>query len=176
VPDETPTPPPVPASRRRRLAIRLGIGFAAVLTLFVLVVFVLPSPLARYVIDSQLENLGIQHDGIETVDIDLWNSHVRAGPVTFHSGEAQQGQIGETGFDYSFTAVFKGRAFVQTFYLHGVDLYIARLEDGAIEINGINLQEIGLLFDFLASSFVPPTLSAGAHRRQPSRPLVPSSF
>lgn len=143
MPDETQAPPPAPASRRRRLALRLGIGFAAMLTVFVLVVFVLPSPLARYVIDSQLENLGIQHDGIDTVDIDLWNSHVRAGPVTFHSGEAQQGQIGETGFDYSFTAFFKGRAFVQTFYLQGVDLYIARLEDGAIEINGINLQEIG---------------------------------
>ena len=143
MPDETQSPAPAPTSRRRRLAIKLGIGFAAALSLFLLVVFVLPSPLARYVIDSQLENLGIQHDGIDTVDIDLWNSHVRAGPVTFHSGEAQRGQIGETGFDYSFTAFFKGRAFVQTFYLHGVDLYIARLQDGSIEINGINLREIG---------------------------------
>jgi hypothetical protein len=143
LPDDTQTPAPAPTSRRQRLTIRLGIGFAAALTLFVLVVFVLPSPLARYVIDSQLENLGIQHSGIDTVEIDLWNSHVRAGPMTFHSNEAQQGQIGETGFDYSFGAFFKGRAFVQTFYLHGVDLYIARLEDGAIEINGINLQEIG---------------------------------
>ena len=121
----------------------MGIGALVALALFVLVIFVLPAPLARYVIESQLEKLGIQHSGIETVDIDLWNRHVRAGPVSFHSGEKPEGQIGETGFDYSFGAIFKGRAFVQTFYLQGVDLYIARLQDGSIEINGINLQEIG---------------------------------
>ncbi len=136
------TPSPPKASRRRRLATRLGIGAGALLVLFVLVVFVLPTPLARYVIESQLEDLGIQHDGIDTVDIDLWNSEVRAGPVTFRSGEAQDGQIGETGFDYSFGELFEGHAFVQTFYLRGVDIYVARLENGAIEINGINLQDL----------------------------------
>ncbi|MGD1879145.1 MAG: DUF748 domain-containing protein [Kiloniellaceae bacterium] len=142
MPADTPASPPSAAKRRRRLAIRAGIGAGIALLLFVLVVFVLPTPLARYVIEAQLENLGIQHDGIDTVDIDLWNSHVRAGPVQFHAGNAERGQIGDTGFDYSFGAFFKGRAFVQTFYLSGVDLHIARLEDGAIEINGINLREI----------------------------------
>ncbi|WP_340117232.1 DUF748 domain-containing protein [Pelagibius sp. 7325] len=131
-----------PHARRRRLAIRAGIGTGIAVVLFVLVVFVLPTPLARYVIESQLEELGIQHDGIDTVDIDLWNSEVRAGPVTFHAGEAQQGQLGETGFDYSFKQLFEGRAFVRTFFLKGVDLYITRLEDGAIEINGINLRDL----------------------------------
>ena len=134
--------PTIAAGRRRRLAIRLGIGAGVLLILFLLVVFVLPTPLARYVIESQLEDLGIQHDGIDTVDIDLWNSEVRAGPVTFRSGEAQRGQIGETGFDYSFGELFQGHAFVRVFYLRGVDVYVTRRPDGAIEINGINLREL----------------------------------
>ncbi|MEJ2028152.1 MAG: hypothetical protein P8X52_12145 [Limibacillus sp.] len=113
------------------------------LTVFVFVVFILPTPLARYVISSQLEQLGLEHDGIETIDIDLWNSEVRAGPLVFHSGDARDGEIGETGFDYSFGAIFEGRAFIQTFYLRGLDLYVSRLENGSIEINGLNLQELG---------------------------------
>jgi hypothetical protein len=139
--DETETAPPE-KGKRRRLLIRGGIAAGLLVLLFVLIVFVLPTPLARYVIDSQLEQLGIEHDGIQTVDIDLWNSRVRAGPVLFSSGEAEPGQIGETGFDYSFRAIFKGRAFIQTFYLRGVDLFVERLENGSIEINGINLTEL----------------------------------
>jgi len=151
-------------NRRRRWAIRSGIGVGVAAILFVLVVFVLPTPLARYVIDAQLEDLGIQHDGIETVDVDLWNSHVRAGPVTFRAGDAQDGQIGETGFDYSFGQLFKGHAFVQTFYLRGVDLHIARLEDGSIEINGINLQEIAAPQDEATAVEQPPGEEKGASR------------
>ncbi|WP_193368313.1 DUF748 domain-containing protein [Pelagibius marinus] len=154
--EEAGAPPPPAAKRRRRLAIRLGIGAGALLLLFVLVVFVLPTPLARYVIDSQLEELGIQHDGIDTVDIDLWDSQVRAGPVTFRSGEAQQGQLGETGFDYSFGELFKGHAFVRTFYLRGVDVYVARRENGAVEINGINLQELAAAEEEETAAPTPP--------------------
>ncbi len=139
MPDEAQPGTSRKVSRRRRLALRLGVAVAATLLVFALVVFVLPTPLARYVIDTQLERLGIQHDGIETVRVDLWNSRVRAGPVRFRSGDAREGQIGETGFDYSFAALVKGRAFVQIFYLRGVDLRVARLADGTIEINGVNL-------------------------------------
>lgn len=149
-------PSPPAAKRRRRLAIRLGVGAGTLLILFVLVVFVLPTPLARYVIDSQLESLGIQHDGIDTVDIDLWNSKVRAGPVTFRSGEAQDGQLGETGFDYSFGELFKGHAFVRTFHLRGVDVYIARLDDGAIEINGVNLRDLAAAEEEEIAEATPP--------------------
>lgn len=140
--EATETKAPDAGARRKRLLIRAGIAFATLVVLFLLIVFVLPTPLARYVLDSQLEKIGIEHDGIDTIDIDLWNSRVRAGPVHFHSGDARQGQIGETGFDYSFGAIFKGRAFIQTFYLRGVDLFVERLKNGSIEINGVNLQEL----------------------------------
>ena len=142
-PEESKKPSWFKRLTRREWAIRLSGAAAVLLVVFVFVVFILPTPLARYVISSQLEQLGLEHDGIDTIDIDLWNSEVRAGPLVFHSGDARDGEIGETGFDYSFGAIFEGRAFIQTFYLRGLDLYVSRLENGSIEINGLNLQELG---------------------------------
>ncbi len=131
-------------SRPRRILIWVGSVLAVLALLFVLVVFVLPSPTARYVIESQLERLGIQHEGIESVDIDLWNSRVSAGPVHFKSGDAKDGQIGEAGFDFSISALFEKRAFIQTFFLRGVDLFIERGEDGLITVNGIDLAQMAM--------------------------------
>jgi hypothetical protein len=98
-----------------------------------------PTPLARWVITAQLEALGVEHDGIKTVDIDVWSGEVFAGPLSFRSGETQDGQIGAAGFTYSFGAVFRGRAFLQTFFLRGVDIHVARRTDGAVTINGVAL-------------------------------------
>jgi hypothetical protein len=136
--------PPTPESRnrRKRLAKRLGIGVAIALAVLVLVIFVLPTPIARYVIDSQLDQLGIVHNGVETVEIDLWNSRVRAGPISFSAGDAREGQLGEVAFDYSFGALLRGRGFVSTFVVSGVDVYAARLADGSITLNGVNLTAI----------------------------------
>ena len=153
----TESPTPRPTTRRYRLAKRLGIGVAIALVVFVLVVFVLPTPIARFFIDAQLDELGIQHDGIETIDIDLWNSQVRAGPIKFRSGDAQEGQLGEVAFDYSFTALVRGRGFVSTFIVSGVDVYAARLADGSITLNGVNLTALGAAEDEAAAEPEPPS-------------------
>lgn len=141
-PSEVEVQPDQGKNRARRLLIWFGSGLLVLALLFVLVVFVLPTPVARYAIGSQLERFGIQHDGIETIKFDLWNSKVSAGPVGFRSGEAEKGQIGETGFQYSFAALFEKRAFLQTFFLRGVDIHIDRLQDGSIQVNGIDLAEV----------------------------------
>lgn len=141
--DMTKPPTPDSSNRRRRLAKRLGIGVAIALAVLVLVIFVLPTPIARYVIDSQLDRIGVVHKGVETVEIDLWNSQVRAGPISFRAGDTREGQVGEVAFDYSFGALLKGRGFVSTFVVSGVDVYAARLADGSITLNGVNLTAIG---------------------------------
>lgn len=145
-----------PETRKYRLAKRLGIGIATVVGIFLLVVFVLPTPIARYVIESQLDELGIEHDGIETIDIDLWNSQVRAGPVSFRAGDAREGQLGEVAFDYSFGALIRGRGFVSTFILSGVDVFAARLADGSITLNGVNLTALGASEEEAAAEPEPP--------------------
>ena len=125
---------------RRRWKIA-GFSFLGVLVVLALVVFVLPTPLARYIIESQLEELGIQHDGVDSVKIDLWNSEVAAGPIRFRSGEADDGQIGGAGFRYSFENLFEKRAFIEEFFLRGIELVVKRHEDGSMTLNGIDLAQ-----------------------------------
>lgn len=137
-PDTAPTPDRQTKRPRKRAAI-VGICATGILVALVGLIFFVPTPLARWVITSQLEAFGVEHDGIKTVDIDVWSGEVRAGPLSFKSGEARDGQIGAAGFTYSFGAVFRGRAFLQTFFLRGVDIHIARRTDGAITINGVAL-------------------------------------
>jgi len=153
----TESPTSRPETRKRRLAKRIGIGVAVTLAVFLLVVFVLPTPIARYVIDSQLDQLGIEHDGVETIDIDLWNSQVRAGPIAFRAGDAREGQLGEVAFDYSFGALLRGRGFVSTFIVSGVDVYAARLADGSITLNGVNLTALSAAEDEAAAEPEPPS-------------------
>ena len=116
-----------------------AIGLAV---LFLLVVFVLPSPVARYAIEDQLEQLGIDHQGVETVEIDIWNSEVAAGPIKIRSQDAKHGEIAEAGFRYSFNQLFEKRAFVELFFVRGVDLEVKRHEDGSITFNGIPLERL----------------------------------
>ena len=129
------------ASKRRRRLAWAGGTVLAIIVLFLLVVFVLPSPMARYVIADQLEQLGIKHEGIDTVKIDLWDSEVTAGPIAFRSQDARQGEITEAGFRYSFKHLFETRAFISLFFLRGVNLEIKRHENGSITFNGVGLEQ-----------------------------------
>ena len=126
--------------KRRRVAKWLGGMAVGLAVLFLLIVFVLPSPLARYAIEDQLEDLGINHQGVDTVEIDLWNSEVSAGPITFRSQDAKEGEIAEAGFRYSFDHLFDNQAFVRIFFINGVDLKVKRHQDGSISFNGIPLE------------------------------------
>ena len=138
--DSETQPPIKPRNAHRRWKIA-GLGLLGLALLVVLVVFVLPTPTARYVIESQLDKLGIQHDGVDSVTIDLWDSEVAAGPIVFHSGEAKEGQVGEAGFRYSLANLFDKRAFIEVFFLRGIDLAVKRDEDGNFTLNGIDLTQ-----------------------------------
>ena len=67
---ETPSARDQRNKRWRKRALKAGIGLGGALLVLALLIFVLPTPLARWVISSQLEALGIEHDGIDTVDIE----------------------------------------------------------------------------------------------------------
>lgn len=132
---------PQQGKSRRRWKIA-GFTLLGIVLLFLLVVFVLPSPAARLAIESQLDDLGVQHDGVDSVEIDLWNSEVKAGPITFHAGDADDGQIGEAGFRYSLKHLFDKRALVELFFIRGIELVVKRDEDGTMTLNGIDLAEL----------------------------------
>ena len=129
-------------SRRRRFLTWAGGACLALSAIALLVIFVLPSPVARYVIEDQLEQLGIEHQGIDTIKIDLWDSEVKAGPIAFKAQDAREGEITEAGFRYSFGQLFETRAFIKVFFVRGVDLEVKRHDDGTITFNGVELEQL----------------------------------
>ena len=122
---------------RRRWLRRAAWGIGSLAVLFVLFVFVLPSPLARWLITRQLEALGVTHEGVETVKVDLWNSRVGAGPILMRGDAREPARLGSVEVAYSLANLFERRAFVETFTLSGVDVVVRRARDGTWSVNGV---------------------------------------
>lgn len=132
-PDETPVTP----IKRRRWLRRSAWIVGGTTVVLALIIFVLPSPLAQYLVGSQLNALGIQHEGLGTVDIDLRNRQFSAGPIEIRGDDGKPAKLGAVEATYSITNLFKRRAFVETFTLTGVDIHVTRLADGSFKVNGI---------------------------------------
>ncbi|MCP5372961.1 MAG: DUF748 domain-containing protein [Hyphomicrobiales bacterium] len=121
---------------------RLGITamVAGVLgALFVVAVFVLPNSLAHYLVDRELEPMGLRPVGFQTLDIDLWNSEVTLGPVRLDRDGAEPLRLEKFILAYDLSALFSKRVFVQKVIITGVDIAITRAADGAFAINGTPL-------------------------------------
>ena len=112
----------VAAGKRSRWPRRLLWTIIILLVLAGLVVFVLPSPIARYVVSRQLDSLGISHQGDETIVVDLWNRQAHIGPMELSAGEEEPAKIGMVDVTYSLANIFKGRALIETFTLSGIDI------------------------------------------------------
>lgn len=107
-----------------------------------LLVFVVPSPLARYLISSQLNALDIKHEGLGSVDVDLWNRGFSAGPIQFSGGEGEPARVGSVNAVYSISNFLEKRAFIESFTISGVSIFARRKQDGTISINGVSPQDL----------------------------------
>jgi hypothetical protein len=104
----------------------------------ILIVFALPTPVARYVLVSELEKMGIENTGIETVRFNLWNSAIEAGPIDLWSNGSDPGRMQSVALVYDFDSLFNKDLLLETFVIEGVDVFIQRDEEGAFTINGIS--------------------------------------
>lgn len=148
---EPPPPPPgsdpavaaprSPRSSRRR---RWKIAAWIVLPLLILglIVFVLPTYAARYILRDQLNTLGIASEGIDTLKIDIWNREVWLGPVLFHGEGAPFGEVEEVGLKFGVVNLIHRQALVRTLIIKGVDIQVTREMDGNIIVNGIALNRL----------------------------------
>ena len=76
--------------RSHRL-LRLGVIIVLVTAFLGLLVFYAPRYVARYLIASELDELGIDHEGVETLTINLWTGELWLGPVRFGTGPSARG-------------------------------------------------------------------------------------
>ncbi len=138
--DTDPASAAAPArSRRRRWKIAAWI--IVPLVVLALIVFVLPTYAARYIVRSQLGDMGITTEGIDTLRIDVWNREVWLGPVTFRGEGAPIGEVKEVGLKYGVLNLFHRQALIRTLIIKGVDVQVTREMDGNITINGVDLSQ-----------------------------------
>lgn len=114
---------------------------AIILLLLILIFSFVPTYIARHLVSSTLNDFGIEHEGIKTIRINLWNREVWAGPVRFHAGDGDPGQLGEVGIKVNIFPVFQKHAMVESVLIRGIDIVVAGIEDNAITLNGISLDQ-----------------------------------
>ena len=125
---------------RRRL--RLGIVVCAVFALLALLSFYAPTYAVRYLIISALDAQGVEHEGIDTIQVNPWTLELWAGPVRFGLGSADRGQLGELGLNVRFRPLLERRISIEQLVLREIDVTVTRGEENAIMLNGIPLQRL----------------------------------
>lgn len=131
----------VDASRPGRMLRRSMIVVGIVIALGLLISFA-PMFAVRYYANSILNDLGIDHTGIDTLSINPWTRELRIGPARFGTGKADPAQIGELGLRLSYNPLLKRQVLVEQISLLDIDLYIQRLEDGSFVLNGIPMSHL----------------------------------
>ncbi|MCU0894772.1 MAG: AsmA family protein, partial [Rhodospirillales bacterium] len=136
---ETPTPPDgassegaaqhASPSRPRRRVLRLAAWVLMPLLLLALLIFVVPTYAARYIVRSQLESMGVATQGINTLKIDVWNREVWLGPVQFRGEAAPFGHVEELGLKLGVMNLFQRQALIRELVIKGVDLQLTREVD-----------------------------------------------
>jgi hypothetical protein len=129
-----------PWYRRRRTQRNLVIA-GVILALLGLAYSYAPRYIARHVIASELDQLGIDHEGIDTLRINPWKLEAWIGPVGFRKGPVPQGQLGELGVKIRLGELFSKHALIERLLVRGMDLRMTRAEDGRLFLNGIPLEQ-----------------------------------
>ncbi|WP_223291809.1 hypothetical protein [Defluviicoccus vanus] len=61
-----------------------------------------PAPLARLILHYYVDDLGIDVEGEQTLDINLWKGIITFGPANFRLGKSDPGQVTKLGLDFRY--------------------------------------------------------------------------
>lgn len=120
---------------------RIAIFLVFILIIFGLIFTFLPTILVRHLIESEFEKIGIKHDGIDTVNMNLLTGEFWAGPLKVRTSESAPGQLGEIGVDISLLPLINKRAMVDIVLIKGIDIEVSRNRENIITLNGITLNQ-----------------------------------
>jgi len=130
-----------PGSDYSRRRLRMGITLVSVAALLGLLVFYAPRHVARYLLSTELDELGITYEGIDTLDINPWSRELELGPVSFGAGPSERGQFGELDLSLRFNALLQRRVSLERLSMRGIDVHVTRSNDNRIALNGIPLEQ-----------------------------------
>ena len=144
----TPSPGSGPGQPRPRPFLKPGIAVVIVLLLLGLLSLYLPGFIARYLITSELDDLGIQYEGVDTLGINPWSQELWFGPAHFGVDPSDPGQVGELGLTIRYNPLLDRRIYVDRLLIRGLDLIVTHSkEDKAYFLNGIPLNRFITLPD-----------------------------
>ena len=125
-----------------------------------------PVHVARYLVGTELDALGIEYDGLDTLELNPWTRKLRLGPVRFGQGPSDPGQLGELGLALSYNPLLQRRISIRRLQLSGIAILVARNADNALSLNGIPLADLlttadGILDETTATDQHPGLWAAG---------------
>ncbi len=147
---EDPSSSSTPGPPRRRRVLWIGGVTVAVLALLVIGLFVVPGPLVRHLAVDYLEARGLDAQGFETLDIDLWNREVTIGPVAVGLTGAPPARLERLQLRFRLSDVLDGRIRFEAIVIRGIDVRVTRAADSALSVNQVPLST------FLPADAPPP--------------------
>jgi peptidoglycan hydrolase-like protein with peptidoglycan-binding domain len=126
---------------KKRLLKLIGVIVSISTIILSLTLIFVPSYVARHLIKSEFEKLGIEHGGISTVRVNIFKGEFWAGPLNVRISESDPGQLAELGVKISLFPILKKRALVESVLMRGVDIIVTRNPDNKVTLNGIPLNQ-----------------------------------
>lgn len=99
--------------------------------------FVAPRYAARWWVASTLNDLGIEHAGTETIDIDLWDQTVSVGPIALRRPGTDPAKLKHFTLELSLSALARRHFLSHQVVIEGVDIRLVRTKDGRLVINDL---------------------------------------
>jgi hypothetical protein len=121
--------------------LRLGIIFTVVISLLGLLFFFAPRYVVRYLVASELDALGIEYEGVKTININPWTGELWLGPMRFGAGQSDRGQLGELGLVIRFKPLLQRKVSAVRLLIRGIDVVVVRDSNGQLSLNGIPLHQ-----------------------------------
>ena len=127
---------------RQHRFIRWGTITVLVLTLLGLLLLFAPRYLARYLLATQLDEMHIDHSGIETLTINPFTRELWLGPVRIGAGTSEAARLESLGLTLGYNPLLHRRIFIERLIIQGIDLDVTRDKNNRFVLNGIPLSEL----------------------------------
>lgn len=126
---------------RKRATIVAG-TVAIVLAVVAVLVLIVPTYAARWYLADQFDSMGIQADGVDSLDVDVLSGEVEIGPLEVWSGRAEPALIRGAGLDLDYGALLDGHLLLRNVSIRGVDLTVTWTDSGRLAVNGIDPDQL----------------------------------
>lgn len=100
-----------------------------------------PTHVGRYLIADRLDALAIGHEGVETLEVNLFAGQARLGPVRFRGDEGAHGRLGAFDLTLEWHPLLDRRLGIRRLSLTGIDVIVVRHPERGLSINEVELAE-----------------------------------